>query len=302
MQVIPVTAVRRGFGVTSRRDAWWAAPLAVFLGLSAFVVYATWAAFQGSGLALDTMQMNGHDAYEELLGDARTAPYGLGWGLLFLALTVPWHWLAEVRNEGFLGFFFVGEQFLRFLGRREPPVLWSVPLGTFLGLIPVWFFPWTVFLPAAFSGDRRTRGGNTAVLLRLALVWIVVVVGFFSLSDRLEHYVFPALPAFALLAAAAFYRKGESRALLWGFRALAAVGVLALLGGILLMYVSPAKHWWESSRTASATSEELRTLEAENAELRERAQRLADPDTLELEARRLGMTRSDERAFSIVEP
>jgi len=76
----------------------------------------------------------------------------------------------------------------------------------------------------------------------------------------------------------------------------------ALLGGILLMYVSPAKHWWESSRTASATSEELRTLEAENAELRERAQRLADPDTLELEARRLGMTRSDERAFSIVEP
>ena len=36
-----------GFGTTTRRDAWWAAPLAVFVGLSAFVVYATWAAFQG---------------------------------------------------------------------------------------------------------------------------------------------------------------------------------------------------------------------------------------------------------------
>ena len=47
MQVIPVTAVHRGFGQTARRDTWWAAPLAVFLGLSAFVVYATWAAFQG---------------------------------------------------------------------------------------------------------------------------------------------------------------------------------------------------------------------------------------------------------------
>src|SRR6187455_3284886 len=47
MQVIPVTAVHRGFGATSRRDKWWAAPLGVFLGLSAFVVYATWAAFQG---------------------------------------------------------------------------------------------------------------------------------------------------------------------------------------------------------------------------------------------------------------
>ncbi len=38
---------RRGFGATSRRDAWWLQPLAVFLGLGAFVVYATWAAFQG---------------------------------------------------------------------------------------------------------------------------------------------------------------------------------------------------------------------------------------------------------------
>jgi hypothetical protein len=47
MQVIPVTAVHRGFGTTSRRDSWWMAPLGVFLGLSAFVVYATWAAFQG---------------------------------------------------------------------------------------------------------------------------------------------------------------------------------------------------------------------------------------------------------------
>lgn len=36
------------------------------------------------------VQMNGHDAYEELLGDARTVPYGLGWGLLFLGLTIAY--------------------------------------------------------------------------------------------------------------------------------------------------------------------------------------------------------------------
>lgn len=35
------------FGQTSRRDVWWVQPLAVFLGFSAFIVYATWAAFQG---------------------------------------------------------------------------------------------------------------------------------------------------------------------------------------------------------------------------------------------------------------
>src|SRR5690242_21039168 len=48
MQVIPVTDVSRGFGSTRRRDTWWVAPLAVFLGLGTFVVYSTWAAFQNA--------------------------------------------------------------------------------------------------------------------------------------------------------------------------------------------------------------------------------------------------------------
>ena len=39
--------VKRSFGQTMRKGAWWAYPLLVFLGLSAFVVYSTWAAFQG---------------------------------------------------------------------------------------------------------------------------------------------------------------------------------------------------------------------------------------------------------------
>ena len=33
---------------SSRRDAWWVQPLVVFVGLSTFVVYSTWAAFQGT--------------------------------------------------------------------------------------------------------------------------------------------------------------------------------------------------------------------------------------------------------------
>jgi hypothetical protein len=38
---------KRPFGATMRRDAWWAQPALVFVGLSAFVVYSTWAALQG---------------------------------------------------------------------------------------------------------------------------------------------------------------------------------------------------------------------------------------------------------------
>ena len=42
-----LTLPRRSFGQTMRADVWWAQPLIVFLGLGAFVVYSTWAAFQG---------------------------------------------------------------------------------------------------------------------------------------------------------------------------------------------------------------------------------------------------------------
>jgi hypothetical protein len=38
--------VARGFGETSRRDSWWIQPLVVFLVLTGFLVYATWAALQ----------------------------------------------------------------------------------------------------------------------------------------------------------------------------------------------------------------------------------------------------------------
>jgi len=41
------TLQRRRFGQTERQDAWWIQPLAIFLGFSAFIIYSTWAAFQG---------------------------------------------------------------------------------------------------------------------------------------------------------------------------------------------------------------------------------------------------------------
>jgi len=39
---------RRAFGETARRDPWWMQPTLVFCGLGLFVVYSTWAAFQGN--------------------------------------------------------------------------------------------------------------------------------------------------------------------------------------------------------------------------------------------------------------
>ncbi len=152
--------------------------------------------------------------------------------LLFLALTVPWHWLAAAENPGFLRFFFVGEQFLRFFGRREPPVVWSVPLAAFWLLVPVWFFPWIVFLPEALVRIRQPDAGNRRTLLKLALLWAGVVLGFFSISHRLEHYAFPALPALSLMVAVSPAQNGEGKSSLWAFRALAVLGLLALAAGV----------------------------------------------------------------------
>jgi hypothetical protein len=45
---VEVSEVPRRFGATSRRDAWWVQPLVVFSGFSAFIIYSTWAAFQGA--------------------------------------------------------------------------------------------------------------------------------------------------------------------------------------------------------------------------------------------------------------
>ncbi len=39
---------QRSFGETSRRDIWWLQPALILGGLSAFIVYSTWSAFQGA--------------------------------------------------------------------------------------------------------------------------------------------------------------------------------------------------------------------------------------------------------------
>lgn len=40
--------VRRSFGETMRRGAWWLPSLVTFICFSAFIIYSTWAAFQGN--------------------------------------------------------------------------------------------------------------------------------------------------------------------------------------------------------------------------------------------------------------
>ncbi|HXL59012.1 MAG TPA: hypothetical protein VN958_22270 [Chitinophagaceae bacterium] len=86
-------AVHR-FGYTSRRDTWWIKPFLVFIGLSAFVIYVTWAAFQGkdyfSGSYVSPLYS------PELFGDSGHSWFGHkpGWWPLWLrwspAILILW--------------------------------------------------------------------------------------------------------------------------------------------------------------------------------------------------------------------
>jgi cell division protein FtsB len=77
------------------------------------------------------------------------------------------------------------------------------------------------------------------------------------------------------------------------------MALLAVLGAILLLYLSPARHWVSQSRTAGEHRAELRDLQRENARLKGRIRTLQRPEVLEREARELGMVRRGERAYVI---
>ena len=80
------------------------------------------------------------------------------------------------------------------------------------------------------------------------------------------------------------------------------VGRVALLGTlavIMLLYVSPTKHWIEQSQTAGEQNDELRGLLAKHRQLERRVRELRSPGALEREARKLGMVRQGERAYVI---
>ena len=77
------------------------------------------------------------------------------------------------------------------------------------------------------------------------------------------------------------------------------VALLGTLAVIMLLYVSPTRHWIEQSRTNGEQNAELEGLLAKNKQLKARVRALKTPGALEREARRLGMVRQGERAYVI---
>jgi 4-amino-4-deoxy-L-arabinose transferase-like glycosyltransferase len=137
--------------------------------------------------------------------------------LIVLLIAAPWHILATLRNppyfslalrsgpgqyHGFLWFFFMNEQVLRFLNLRYPRDYNTVPRLYFWLFNLLWLFPWSVYFPATLKLSYRPidRAGRARLL---ALCWTGFLLVFFTFSTTQEYYSMPCYPALCLLLGSA---------------------------------------------------------------------------------------------------
>jgi 4-amino-4-deoxy-L-arabinose transferase-like glycosyltransferase len=164
--------------------------------------------------------------------------------LVILLIAAPWHILATLRNppyfaftlhsgpgqyHGFLWFYFINEQLLRFLNLRYPRDYNTVPRLYFWLLHLVWLFPWSVYFPAIakLSFKPVDRAGRTRLL---ALSWVGFVLIFFTFSTTQEYYSMPCYPAIALLLGSAMAMGGA-----WIRRGTRVLAVIAAGAGLITL-------------------------------------------------------------------
>lgn len=110
--------------------------------------------------------------------------------LIFLGIAAPWFILMERQTPGFLRYFFINENLLRFLV-KDYGDKYGAGREFFRGMALVWALvvtlPWT---PALLFGDRTKRD---------VFFWgIVGITGFWCLTSRIPlTYVMPIVPLFA---------------------------------------------------------------------------------------------------------
>jgi 4-amino-4-deoxy-L-arabinose transferase-like glycosyltransferase len=128
----------------------------------------------------------------------------LGWGILItLLISAPWYLMAERRLPGYLYFFFVKENLMRFftkIHKRGEPFFFFIPI-VFFGI-----FPWSLFLWQSIKSeakDGKWTGWIKDDNKFLCVTWFLTGFLFFSLSkSKLPTYILPYLIPLALLLGA----------------------------------------------------------------------------------------------------
>ena len=127
--------------------------------------------------------------------------------VLFLLIAGPWYALALSANGwAFIEGFVIKHHLTRYTGVISSH---AGPLWFYVPVVLVGFFPWSGFLPAALWRAGRTARRRRAEmagdrLVVTCLCWLTGLFVFFSLAGtKLPSYLFPAVPAMALLVGSA---------------------------------------------------------------------------------------------------
>ncbi|MDN7905173.1 glycosyltransferase family 39 protein [Burkholderia diffusa] len=121
--------------------------------------------------------------------------------VIFFAIVTPWFVLVQQRNPEFFNFFFIVQQFRRYL---TPEQNRPGPLYYFVPVLLVGFLPWlSVAWQSIRHALRMPRQPNGFSPMLVLLIWSAFIFLFFSAShSKLISYVLPVAPALALMIGA----------------------------------------------------------------------------------------------------
>lgn len=143
--------------------------------------------------------------------------------LLVFLIAFPWYFLAEHHTPGFLNYFIVGEHFHRFLtpgwSGDKYGMAHYAPKGMIWPYALIGLLPWTFVVIYWFIKLKKSQTLNQADdgWMSYLLCFTLIPLLFFTFAGNIIYtYVFPVLPAFALLFVELWKRtKQEPQRSLW---------------------------------------------------------------------------------------
>lgn len=136
---------------------------------------------------------------------------------LFLAITAPWFYLSEKANPGFLRYFFLNENVLRYMTKDYGDLYGQghvEPYGTALWMFALAFFPWTTIVFSYLFPSKGKRNFNRLTFSpigTLAFYWMSIPIIFLIFIRQLHFgYLVPALPGAALWFAEMYSHTKEN--------------------------------------------------------------------------------------------
>jgi 4-amino-4-deoxy-L-arabinose transferase-like glycosyltransferase len=195
-------------------------PIAVFIPAVAFLIYLV---------------------SQKRLRDIRHMMVPTG-AVISLAIVMPWYYFLY-REHGleYIRSFVIGENLGRYaetVGEQSRGVFFYLPV------MMADLFPWTLLLPLAlWWGWREAAHSRVA---RLLLIWIAVIVVFFSTSSTKEDlYILPIVPAVAALIGAMLTKAIDGAPIAVPVRWFTIAGTMALLvtGAATLWFFAVARRY-----------------------------------------------------------